>query len=96
MLAFEWHDAKASSNEIKHGVAFEVACTALLDIHALHLGHHRVGFEDRFRIVGVVGSQKILCIVYTIRGSKLRLISARGATRHEEKTYWDRVLHHHR
>jgi uncharacterized DUF497 family protein len=33
-LIFEWDDAKAASNELKHGVTFAEAATAFLDMYA--------------------------------------------------------------
>lgn len=34
---FEWDDAKAASNQAKHGVSFEEAVTALVDPNAVFL-----------------------------------------------------------
>jgi uncharacterized DUF497 family protein len=35
VIRFEWHDGKAASNRIKHGVSFEEAITAFDDPFAL-------------------------------------------------------------
>lgn len=45
--------------------------------------------EERFVIVGVSASQKLLVVVPTIRGERIRLISARTATKHERHVYED-------
>jgi uncharacterized DUF497 family protein len=43
--------------------------------------------EDRFKIVGSVGDE-ILAVIYTIRGNKYRIISARRASRGERRAYY--------
>jgi uncharacterized DUF497 family protein len=92
-LAFEWDDAKARSNNLKHGVTFETAREAFLDPHHFSLGHQQAGSEDRFSMVGL-SNEKGLVVIYTMRGRKIRLISAREATSHEYKRYWtNRLLH---
>jgi uncharacterized DUF497 family protein len=42
--------------------------------------------EDRFTIVGMSGDT-LLFVAYTMRGTRIRLISARRATRHEQDDY---------
>ena len=43
--------------------------------------------EERFVIIGKSEKQRVLVVVHTESGKKIRLISARQATRHERKTY---------
>ena len=43
-------------------------------------------FEDRYKIIGRVG--KILAVIYTERGDRNRIISARRATFREEEEYF--------
>ncbi|WP_281004822.1 BrnT family toxin [Mesorhizobium hawassense] len=42
--------------------------------------------EERFIGIGII-SGLVLTVVYTERGDRIRLISARKATRHEQKAY---------
>ena len=87
MLEFEWDDEKAASNIAKHGVAFSDAKRLFDDIHALHyVDRSTVYEEERFVGIGIVNGV-VLTVVYTERGDRIRLISARKATRHEQKAY---------
>ena len=87
MLEFEWDDEKAAGNVAKLGVAFSDACSLFDDIHALHyVDRSMVYEEERFVGIGIVNGL-VLTVVYTERGDRIRLISARKATRHEQKAY---------
>jgi hypothetical protein len=43
--------------------------------------------EDRFIILGLSHTGKLLVVVHTERGDSIRIISARRASRKERKTY---------
>jgi uncharacterized DUF497 family protein len=92
-VEFEWDDAKAASNLKKHGIAFEDAVLVFKDSDAIELpddrGHHD---EDRWIVLGRVKDQELV-VIFTFRGSKTRIISARKAETHERIEYWqNRVL----
>lgn len=83
-LTFEWHAAKAATNQRKHGVSFEEAATVFLDPRArLFDEPDRADAEDRFLIVGRSEARRLLFVVHVERGDRLRLIGARLATRSE-------------
>jgi uncharacterized DUF497 family protein len=74
----------------KHGVGFAEASTVFddpLSITVPDPDHGRD--EDRFVIVGMSGKRRLLIVVHTIRGERIRLISARSATKHERSKYED-------
>jgi uncharacterized DUF497 family protein len=87
-LAFEWDKNKARENVRKHGVSFEEASTVFADPLArtiydpLHSDE-----EDRFVQLGESQRRRLLVVVFTDRGDRIRIISARVATRHERKDY---------
>ncbi len=88
-MKFDWHPPKAQSNLEKHGVSFAEAETVFDDPHQLHLADdaHSIG-EQRYYCIGFSNQQRLLTVVYTARPeATLRLISARAATRREEKEY---------
>jgi uncharacterized protein len=92
-LDFDWDEAKAASNLSKHGVAFTQAATVLNDALALTVfdSVHSV-VEERWFTLGVDGRGKLLAVVhtYTTTGpisAKVKLISAREATRNERRQY---------
>jgi uncharacterized protein len=84
-MEFEWDDAKAASNLAKHGVSFEEAKRVFDDLYRLEFFKPEGG-EDRFVVIGTSGA-KLLAVIHTERGSKIRIISARKATRDEKKAY---------
>ena len=89
-IAFEWDRRKDSANRRKHGVGFAEASTVFddpLSITVPDPDHGRD--EDRFVIVGMSGKRRLLIVVHTIRGERIRLISARSATKHERSKYED-------
>jgi uncharacterized DUF497 family protein len=87
-FTFEWDDEKAKANRKKHGVSFEEASTILGDPFSLTI-HDPLHSEeeDRFVTIGESHQRRLLVVVYTERGAKLRLISARKATRRERHDY---------
>jgi uncharacterized DUF497 family protein len=83
----EWDPTKAASNLKKHGVSFEEAASALLDPNAL-AQPDASGSEERWLLIGMSSKARLVTLVYTLRGEdRIRLISARKATRKEAKYY---------
>ena len=83
----EWDPAKAWANFTKHGVRFADAVTALEDDSALTIRDLSSEDEERWVTMGLDASGRLLVVVYTWRGERVRLISARQATRHERRQY---------
>lgn len=79
--------AKAASTLKKHGVSFADAEVVFYDPLALQRLDPDSQDGERFVAVGMGGAGIILVVVYTYRGEEIRVISARRATRHEEKNY---------
>ena len=86
MSVFEWDRSKARQNETKHGVSFADTFGAFEDPNALTLDQNVAG-EERFVTVGVDAFGRLLVVVYTWRGERIRIISARKATRSEVQQY---------
>lgn len=88
MLSFAWDHAKAASNERKHGVSFEEATTAFGDPLSLTAPDpdHSVG-EARFVLVGVTHRGRLVVVAHVETEDRIRIISARPATRAERKSY---------
>ena len=82
-----WDPKKAESNFRKHRVRFSDAETVLFDPLALTLNYQDVDGEQRFVTVGSDAIGRIIVTVYTYRGEKIRIISARKATATERKQY---------
>jgi uncharacterized DUF497 family protein len=87
--AFEWDDSKADVNLQKHGVSFEAARGVFVDAFAIEFEDDRHGGgEARFNTIGMVEGH-LLFVVSTLRGSRIRIISAREAEPRERRRYHD-------
>ena len=85
-MSFEWDRQKAETNQRRHGVDFADAVSVLEDPSALTLDDEREGAE-RFVTIGMDSLARVLVVVYTWRGERVRVISARRATRSERREY---------
>lgn len=85
-MELEWDPRKADRNLRKHGVDFADAGTVLHDDHAITIYDEKSG-EDRFVTVGLDALGRVLVVVYTWRGERARIISARSATPRERRRY---------
>ena len=84
---FEWDDAKAAANLTLHGVAFFIARDVFRDPFAIDWIDNRRDYgEERYSIIGMVAG-RLLHIAYTMRGERIRIISARGAEPNERRRY---------
>jgi uncharacterized protein len=85
---FEWDEDKAQNNIQKHEISFEEAQTVFKDELAITISDpdHSVD-EERFITIGESNKKRVLVVVYTERRKRIRLISARKATRAERKKY---------
>lgn len=82
---FEWDDAKAASNEAKHGVSFDDAVQVFDDPGRVEKPDDRRPYgEERLITFGAVDGVA-MCVVYTARGKVRRIISARAASRSERR-----------
>ena len=92
-MRFEWDADKASKNFTKHGVNFAEAIEVFYDPNALE-GYdvwHSIN-ETRFFVIGL-SSRRLLFVVYAeITHDRVRLISARKASRAEREFYEQRVI----
>ena len=85
-MGSEWDPAKARSNLRKHGVRFADAVTALEDADAVTVRDERED-EERWITIGMDAEGRLLVVIFTWRGERIRLISARPATRREAGQY---------
>jgi uncharacterized DUF497 family protein len=88
-VEFEWRDAKAEANLNVHGVSFELARTVFRDPKAIELLDDPDDYgEDRYLIVGMAEGELPLFVAYTERDERIRIISARRVTQHEQDGYF--------
>ena len=89
-IQFVWDDGKADENQRKHNVLFDEAKTVFYDENArLRYDPDHSEDEDRFVLLGTSFSLRVLvvCHCYREEDTLIRIISARKATRNEQKQY---------
>ena len=87
-MEIEYDSAKADVNLTKHDIAFEEAASALLDPQALVREDVDAEGEVRWILLGMSSQAQLLVVIYSLRDDeRIRLISARKATRYEAKSY---------
>ena len=89
-ILFERDPRKAAVNLRRHGVSFEDAETVFADELAKLIDDpDHSDEEDRFVLLGLSSSLRILVVVHCYRadGGVVRIISARKANRHEQRQY---------
>ena len=84
---FEWDEDKNIANVEKHGISFEIAVEVFKDVRAYEV-NRIVGDEIRTKFVGLI-DEVVLSVVYTTRGNKYRIISARCASKTERRIYYE-------
>lgn len=86
VVEYEWDERKARANLEKHGIDFADAVSVLEDELALTIPDPEAA-ERRFITVGEDSIRRLLVVVFTERGDRIRIISARAATKRERKQY---------
>lgn len=87
VVDIEFDPSKAASNVRKHGVSFADAEQALRDPLSVTIEDPDAESEQRFVTLGMDSLGRVLVVVYTLRGERVRLISARKASRGESEQY---------
>lgn len=87
-MTFEWDEAKAAANLVKHGVSFDEAKTVFDDplFVDFYDPEHSVD-EHRYITFGESKQGHLLIVAYTQRDDAIRLISAREVTSTEREAY---------
>lgn len=90
MISFEWNETKAVANVRKHGVSFEEAKSVFYDEFAVQFfDDSHSDDEDRFLMLGISSEARLLLVCHCERGrgTVIRIISARKATKRESAFY---------
>ena len=90
---FEWDYNKAKTNILKHQVSFEDATSVFKDKNMLSIFDNKHSQnEERWITIGMDLKTRTLVIIHTFvsidnETTKIRIISARRATKKEQKMY---------
>ena len=89
-LRFSWDDRKDKANQKKHGISFDEAQTVFFDDNAIEFydPDHSEN-ENRFIMLGISYRLRVLVVCHCLKDndSEIRIISARKATKKEQKVY---------
>ena len=89
-MKFDWDEAKRRFNIRKHGIDFlDVAKVFDGDILTIEDDRYEYG-ENRFITLGIIRDH-VIVIAHTETETLIRIISARKATRNEEKLYFEQI-----
>ncbi|MBW2366977.1 MAG: BrnT family toxin [Deltaproteobacteria bacterium] len=89
-IRFYWDNRKNIANQKKHSVSFEETQTVFFDEHAIeYYDPDHSKSEDRFLMLGFSYQIRVLVVIFTLRKeeTEIRIISARKATKKEQKAY---------
>jgi uncharacterized DUF497 family protein len=87
-LLFEWDASKARSNVRKHKISFEEATTVFGDPRAITVESTVESRERRLVTIGITSTGRfVIVVVHTDRNDRIRIISARPASRAERRQY---------
>lgn len=85
---FEWDPGNSDKNWLRHQVRQPEAEQALLNrplVLTVDLKHSQT--ESRYWALGQTDSGRLLAVVFTIRGTRIRIISARAMSNGERRVY---------
>ena len=86
-MIFEWDENKNNSNKQKHRLNFNDTKKVFNDKNKIISVDERKDYkEKRWKIIGEIYGV-IISMIFTIRGTKTRIISARKASKKERKEY---------
>jgi uncharacterized DUF497 family protein len=85
---FEWDERKAAINLRRHKLSFLLARSVFNDAFAVIEQELSEDYgEERFVAIGMA-DDVLMTVVYTERGERIRIISARKANSHEQRKYY--------
>ena len=87
-MTFEWDEAKAQQNLLRHGISFDLARGVFEDVFAIEwIDRAQGATEYRFSTLGMTQG-RLLFVAFTIREDTIRIISARLAEPFERRRYY--------
>jgi len=86
-MEFDYDPRKSATNKTKHGVDFEEAKLVWQDAEAVLLAS-AYSAENRYLAIGHIYNT-LWTVIFTLRGDKIRIISARRS-RESEAAYYEK------
>lgn len=92
IVRFSWDRQKNRANRRKHGVSFETATRVFRDPFVIFQQDREVDGEPRWQAIGKASELVLLLVAHAYEEDeeeRIRIISARRATRGEEEVYFE-------
>ena len=88
-IRFEWDQWNVQKNETKHGVSFLEAESTFYDprYRLFADAKHSRAKEKRYILYGRSNENRVLMVGFTVRGRRVRVVTARPASRRERRIY---------
>ena len=90
-MRFEWDEDKNKENIKKHGISFERAITIFDGIVLTEIDERQDYGEIREKSYGFMARVILVVVIHTDRNGKIRIISARKATKKERRAFHART-----
>ena len=90
-MRYEWDDAKNRANIRKHGIDFIDVPSMFRHPMVTFLDQKQDYGEERWIGIGILGTVSAVVVFTEPKENTIRIISARKATKHEEKIYRDEI-----
>ena len=90
-MPFEWDEVKNQVNIRKHGINFETAKRVFEGPRVTRIDRRKDYGEDRYISIGQVEPAALIVVAHTNRNGRIRLISARPASRKERQAYHEQI-----
>ena len=91
---FEWDSEKEDVNKKKHGISFDEVKECYNDPNAIFVldeENTKLKGEERYKVLGLLHGTILILMAITYRGNRVRIISARFATKKEELAYYGSI-----
>ena len=88
LTEFEWDDGNSLKNWVRHNISMQECEEAFFNLplyFAPDFVHSET--EERYYILGQTDRSRKIFIAFTIRGTRIRVISARDMSRKEREVY---------
>ena len=90
-IEFEWDEGNQAKSLVKHDITKTEAEEIFFHFKLVQPDQRHSKIEPRFGMYGQTNAGKILFIAFTIRKGRVRIISARLASKRERKTYEETI-----
>jgi len=84
---FEWDEGNVNKNWLKHLISSKESEEVFVNKRVYYYDDKHSHIEKRFTVYGITNNGRKLIVIFTIRKSRIRIISARDQNSKERKKY---------